>query len=105
MISTEPKKYLTTVCVAQGPQRPALHDSLYPQGGGKEASPPDVGRVAGRDRDGYHSIRNPLRSGHLLQLPWEIPLGGGQQLDSGGPQPLEGTEKVGAAVYGVDQGG
>ena len=58
-----------------------------------------------RDRDGDHTILDPPRPGHLLQVPWESPIGVGRKLSSSGPKPLAGTTEVGVAVQGVDQGG
>ena len=92
------------VYVAQGHQQPAPRDGLFPQGGGKEATPPGGGGGVFGDIDGDHCIWNPPLPGHLLQVPWEIPLDGERRLASGGPQPLKGAAEVGVAVYGAEQG-
>ena len=93
------------VCVTQGPHWPALHDVIFPQGGGKEGSPPDGGGFAGGDRDGSHSIRDPPRPDYLLQIPWENPIGVGQHMARGGTIFLTGTTELRAAVQGVEQVG
>ena len=67
-------------------------------GGGKEVAPPGEGGGEGGDRNRYHSLKEPLLPGHLLQVPWEILLGVGQRLSGGGAQPLEITTEVGVAV-------
>ena len=85
-------------CVAQGPQRPAPRNGLFPQGGGKEAAPLSRGGGAGGNRDDDHSIRDPRRPGHLLQVPWESPIGGRQRLASGGLKSLEVAVVLGTAV-------
>ena len=93
------------VCVEQVPQRPVPHDGLLPQGGGKELAPPGGGGGAVSDRDNDNSIQYTPCPGHLLEVPWDIPLDIGQRLDNGGPQHSEGTTEVGTDVHGVDQGG
>ena len=81
-------------------QRMAPRNGLLPQGGGTEAAPTGGGGGAGGDRDENNSIWDPPRLSHLLRLSWDIPLGIGQLLSSGGPQPL-----AGAADQAVEQGG
>ena len=81
-------------------QRMAPRNGLLPQGGGTEAAPTGGGGGAGGDRDKNNSIWDPPRLSHLLRLSWDIPLGIGQLLSSGGPQPF-----AGAADQAVEQGG
>ena len=71
----------------------------------KEAAPPGGVGDAGGNKEGNYSLWDPPRPSHLLQLPLEIPLSSGRQLASSGPQPLEGTAEVGAAVLNAEQGG
>ena len=66
--------------------------------------PPGEGGVADGDREVNHSLWVPHLPGHLLQVPWEISLGGGRRLARSGPQLSEGTAEVGVAVSGADQG-
>ena len=86
------------VCVTQVSQNTAPCNGLLTQGGGKEAYTPDRGVDAERGKYGGHSIQDPPRPGHLLQVPWESPLGGGRQLSRGDPQTPEVTAEVGVAV-------
>ena len=68
----------------QGPQRPAPHGGLLLMERVKEAASP-VGRGGmGGGRGVYHSLWDPPRPGHFLQVSRDNYLGGGQRLDSGG---------------------
>ena len=68
-------------------------------------TPPGGGGGTGGYRDGNHIIQDPPRPGHLLQVHWEIPIGVGKLLDTGGPQYLEVTTEVVTSVKVVDQVG
>ena len=59
----------------------------------------------GEGRGTHHSLRDPPRPSHLLQLYQESSLRGGRRLVRGGHKPSERTEEVGAADKGADQGG
>ena len=68
--------------------------ALYSGGGG-----------TGGNREVNYILWDTPRTGHILQVSWEIPLGSGWLLASGGPQPSEGMEEVDVAVSGAEQGG
>ena len=68
------------------------------QGGVKEAAPFGGGEGAGGDKDGNHSIQDPPRPGHILQLPWRSLLGNRKIMSSCVTQPLEVTKELGVAV-------
>ena len=55
----------------------------------------DGGEGTGGGRGGNNSLWDPPHPGHLLQVSRDSFLGSGQQLASGGQQPLERTEEVG----------
>ena len=71
----------------------------------EESAAPGRGVGAGADSEVDHRLWYPPFPDHLLQLPWESPLGGRQLLASIGPKPLEGTAEVGAVVSGAEKGG
>ena len=67
--------------------------------------PTDGGGGMGRYINGNHSLWNPPHLSHLLQVPWESPIGIGKRLTRSGAQPSAGTTEVVATVQGVGKGG
>ena len=93
------------LCITQGPQQPAPHDWILPQGIGEEvALPGGVGGTGGY-RVVYHSLWDTPRPVHLLQVSWDSFLGGRRQLDGGDTQPVESMAEVGVDDSVVEQGG
>ena len=70
-----------------------------------EADLTDRGGGTDEDRNCNHRLRDPPFSIHLLQVPWEVPIGVGRRLDGGGAQPTEGATEVDATIQGVGKVG
>ena len=93
------------VCTAKGPQCPAPLKRTVPPGIGAEDS---TTRGRGGEVRGINYaqwILDPPIPHLLLQVPWESPVGSGQQLAGSSTQPQEITAEVGESDKGVGERG
>ena len=70
-----------------------------------EAALTGRGGGAGGYSDCNHRLRDPPRTSHLLQLPWEIPIGVRKRLAGCGVQLMEGAIEVVATAQGIGKVG
>ena len=93
------------ICATKVPQRPAPLDRPLTPGRGAEVSPTGGRGGKGGGSNFAQRLWDTPHPRLLLQVPWEIPVGGGQRLEGGGSKTQEGAAEVGTSNKGVGERG